>query len=118
MIEKKKGLFPFVTVRRHMWTKLPGKELSKKTVNEMNKLISYILLDISEELNKFPYRRLNEYQFKEAASKWFGVELYNATSLATMAKLEATILDLSVMLEELKRKRAEIYGEDNEEEII
>jgi len=118
MREMKQGLFPFDTIRRHMRTKIGNKELAKETVNETNRLISYVLLNVSEELSKIPYRRLHEYHFKEAAIKWLNVDMYNSSSLATIAKLEATLVDLGCTLDELKRKRAEIYGEADEEEEI
>lgn len=108
--EAEKLPFPNAAIVRLMKTKMDGEKMIKKEVKiAMNKWLANLCVNVSKEMNKFPYVMMHLHEFQKATEPYTSMENLQKEKERILSHLDAIKKDIEKLERDLGKREENVF---------
>ena len=108
--EAEKLPFPNAAIVRLMKSRMDGEKMIKKEVKlAMNKWLGNLCVNVSKEMNKFPYVMMHLHEFQKAIEPYTDMEEFQKEKERILSHLDAIKKDLEKLERDLGKREEDVF---------
>lgn len=108
--EEQKLPFPNAAIVRLMKSKMDGEKMIKKEVKlAMNKWLGNMCVNVSKEMNKFPYVMMHLHEFQKATEQYTSMENFQKEKDRILSHLDAIKKDIERLERDLGKQEEDVF---------
>jgi len=108
--EEEKLPFPNAAIVRLMKSQMDGEKMIKKEVKlAMNKWLGNLCVNVSREMNKFPYVMMHLHEFQQSTETYSNLENFQKEKDRILSHLDAIKKDIERLERDLGKKEEDVF---------